>query len=636
MDVNSGSFPSEVVKIIQHIANSRFIAFDLEFSGVAGRRAAGGANRLSLQEYYSDLRAAAQIYQILQVGLTIVTEDTEKGRYEARPYNFHLNPLPTTKESVFTRIWSYNSGGKFPHITICILLLTLTAVSFLMRNGFDMDKPFTQGVHYLSRQEEAQVRSKLVEEEQVRSRIPDMQLKDDDSFLVDHIKKSVNDWQALPKEEQEPYLNIPAEDAKEPVPSTLNRYQVRLTHQTIRNEYPNLKTQGMGQFVQITNPTSEQQANEKEVREQRRELEIANAVGFRWVLEAIMGGDISKLPHHYVVAAHSPEDKPKDVQGFLDNLQKDLKGQTRALVGHNCLTDVINLYRCFVEDLPEKLRDFSANLHKLFPVIMDTKFVAGLGNKRWADTSLRSVEDELSSVGLPQVHLPPTFDRYLYAANYHEAGFDSFVTAKIGLKMPGKLRRGPQDVKSLVEGSVPALERKTEVRHEEGRPVSSLQSPADEIDQQQGTKKSIVEMIRAPVTTVRSLLSGAPSPVTEEKPSIASVKKSTLLIPASVIPPTGTVVATKEKAQATHITRNELQKLRTISKKRNIFDILDDEPENMPAEEPETNERQRIAEWVKEGRLMPRWEQDAEFWKLIVNKLQANATREGILHLTEQ
>ncbi|OCT49541.1 putative CAF1 family ribonuclease [Cladophialophora carrionii] len=587
MDVNSASFPFELVKIIQHIANSRFIAFDLEFSGVAGRRAAGGANRLSLQEYYSDLRAAAQIYQILQVGLTIVTEDTEK------------------------------------------------AVSFLMRNGFGIDKPFTQGVHYLSRQEEDLVRNKLIEEEQVRSMIPDMQLRDDDSFLVDHIKKSVHDWQALPKEEQEPYLNIPAEDAKEPIPSTLNRYQVRLTHQTIRNEYPNLKTQGMGHFVQITNPTSEQQANEKELREQRRELEIANAVGFRWVLEAIMGGDISNLPHHYVVAAHSPEDKPKDVQRFLNDLQKKLKAQTRAVVGHNCLTDVINLYRCFVGDLPEKVGDFSAHLHKLFPVIMDTKFVAGLGNKRWADTSLRSVESELSSVELPQIHLPPAFDRYLYAANYHEAGFDSFVTAKIGLKMPGKLKRGPQDIKLLVEGPVPAPERKIEVEHEEDGPVSPLQSPVDEVDQKHSTKKNIVDMIKAPVTTVRSILSGAPNAVIPEKPSIASVRKSTLLIPASVIPTTGTVIATKEKAQATHNTKNELQKLRTISKKRNIFDVLDDEPEDTPAEEPEVTEQQRIADLVKEGRLMPRWEQDAEFWRLIVNKLQANATQEGILHLTE-
>ncbi|KIW69851.1 hypothetical protein PV04_02174 [Phialophora macrospora] len=618
MDVNIGSFTSELVKIIQHIANSRFIAFDLEFSGVAGRRAGGGANKLTLQEYYSDLRAAAQIYQILQVGLTIVTEDTEKGCYEARPYNFHLSPLPATKESVFARVWSYNSG----------------AVSFLIRNGFSMDKPFTQGIYYLSRQEEDRVRSKLIDEEQVRSKIPDMQLRDDDSFLVDHIKKSVDDWQALPKKQQEPYLNIPAEDAKEPIPSILNRYQIRLTHQTVRNQYPNLKTQGMGHFVQITNPTSEQQANEKEIREQRRELEIANAVGFRWILEAIMGGDISKLPHHYVVAGHSPEDKPKDVQGFLNNLQKKLRSQTRALVGHNCLTDVINLYRCFVGDLPEKVGDFSAKLHELFPVIMDTKFVAGLGNKRWADTSLRSVESDLSPVGLPQIRLPDSFDRYLYEGNYHEAGFDSFVTAKIGLKMPGKLRREHQDIKSLVEGSLPLLERKIVVEREQHRPVTPVEVSGDQRDQEHSIKTSLVGIIKAPVTTVRSILSGAPNAVIQEEPSTASVQKSNLLIPASVMPISGAVIATKEKAEATHISKNELQKLRTISKKSNIFDMLQDEPEDGPAEEPQINEQQRIMNFIKEGRLMPRWEQDAEFWKLIVNKLQANATQEGILDLT--
>jgi poly(A)-specific ribonuclease len=498
-----------------------------------------------------------------------------------------------------------------------------------------MDKPFTQGIHYLSRQEENRVRSKLIDEEQVRSKIPDMQLKDDDSFLVDHIKKSVDDWQALPKKQQEPYLNIPAEDAKEPVPSILSRYQIRLTHQTVRNQYPNLKTQGMGHFVQITNPTSEQQANEKEMREQRRELEVANAIGFRWVLEAIMGGDISKLPHHYVVAGHSPEDEPKDVQGFLNDLQKRLKSQTRALVGHNCLTDVINLYRCFVGDLPEKVGDFSAKLHELFPIIMDTKFMAGLGNKRWADTSLRSVESDLSPVTVPKIHLPDSFDRYLYAANYHEAGFDSFVTAKIGLKMPGKLRREHQDIKSLVEGSAPLLERKIMVEPEQHRPATPVQVSADQTDQKHSVKTSIVDMIKAPVTTVRSILSGAPNTVIQEGPSTASVRKSTLLIPASVIPTSGAVVATKEKAQATHISKNELQKLRTISKKSNIFDMLEDEREDAPAEESQINEQQRIKDLIKEGRLMPRWEQDAEFWNLIVNKLQANATQEGILDLTE-
>jgi poly(A)-specific ribonuclease len=78
MDLNGSNFSSEVVKVLQNIADSRFIAFDFEFSGVAGRRA-NKSGRLSAQDYYADLREAAQIYQILQVGLTIVTEDIENG-----------------------------------------------------------------------------------------------------------------------------------------------------------------------------------------------------------------------------------------------------------------------------------------------------------------------------------------------------------------------------------------------------------------------------------------------------------------------------------------------------------------------------------------------------------------------------
>lgn len=480
------------------------------------------------------------------------------------------------------------------------------------------------------------MRNKMMEDEQLRSKIPDMPLHEDDSILVEHIKKSVKDWQSLPKDEQVPYLNIPAESAEAPIPSTLTRYQVRLTHQIVRKEYPNLKTQGMGHFVQVTNPTSKQQANEQDIRTRNRELEIAKAVGFRWILEAIMGCDISNIPHYYVVAGHPPEEGPKDVQGFLDELQAKLKSQTRAVVGHNCLTDVINLYRCFIGDLPEKVDDFRAKLHKLFPIVIDTKYVASLGNKRWTDTSLKSVESDLSSVGVPYIHLPAKFDRYVYATTYHEAGFDSFVTAKIGLKMPGKLKREHKDVKLLIERSAPIFERRQTTEFMGNKPEAESDSAMLGLHQKPTIAKNLVDMITAPVTTVKSILIGTPSPVEQEKPPAASsTTRSPTLVPASLLPTTGAVVAAKQKSRPTlQESNNEIKKLGTMSKKANIFDMLEDEPDDGPEEEPEITEQERIAGLVKEGRLMPPWEEDADFWKLISNKLQANATQEGVLDLT--
>lgn len=82
MEVSSRQFSSELLKILRLIADSHFVALDLEFSGISSRRAGGGKSRLSLQQVYEDVKEAAKQYQILQVGLTIVEEDARKGTYE--------------------------------------------------------------------------------------------------------------------------------------------------------------------------------------------------------------------------------------------------------------------------------------------------------------------------------------------------------------------------------------------------------------------------------------------------------------------------------------------------------------------------------------------------------------------------
>ena len=77
MDISRSRFPFELVSIIQLIASSHFVAFDLEFSGIAGRRR--GRKKPTLQEVYEDVKGAAEQYQVLQVGLTVVQEDLIAG-----------------------------------------------------------------------------------------------------------------------------------------------------------------------------------------------------------------------------------------------------------------------------------------------------------------------------------------------------------------------------------------------------------------------------------------------------------------------------------------------------------------------------------------------------------------------------
>ena len=79
MDINHLRFPTEFLKIVEQIAESHFVSFDLEFSGVAGRRQHAGG-KLTLQDVYTEVREAALKYQVLQVGITIVQEDLRRGR----------------------------------------------------------------------------------------------------------------------------------------------------------------------------------------------------------------------------------------------------------------------------------------------------------------------------------------------------------------------------------------------------------------------------------------------------------------------------------------------------------------------------------------------------------------------------
>ncbi|RMZ85740.1 hypothetical protein DV737_g437, partial [Chaetothyriales sp. CBS 132003] len=427
MDISGADFPREILRILEEVSESHFIAFDLEFSGVARWRPAG-SHKLSLQEYYEDIKAAAEKYQILQAGFTLVTQDVKKNRYVARPYNFNVSPLPTLRERHFGREWSCHSG----------------AVSFLARNGFKFDEPISSGVHYLSRSEEQLARRNMIGDEQSRSKIGDMDLKAEDDVLVQHIRSELRRWQARAKSGQDEFLNIPGDGAPGALgtPAKLNRYQVRLTHQIVRNEYPGLKTVGMGHFVQVTNPTTEQQASQRLAVVEARENEIAKAIGLRWLIEGIAGGSILNLPREYLVAGLSRVRlQGQSPQDYLYGLQEKLRRRRRILVGHNCLTDLVNLYKCFFGPLPATVDGFASAIHDLFPGVIDTKVLASFSAKTWANTSLEDVELDLKRQERPTIHVPAEYDGYAYTSKHHEAGYDSLLTATVAIKLSAKLER---------------------------------------------------------------------------------------------------------------------------------------------------------------------------------------------------
>ena|SRR5437773_1347923 len=92
MDVTKHAFYHHLPRILNDITECCFVALDLELSGIATRKFRGSsvdtflAGKQSLQERYDEVKDAAEIYQVLQIGLTFVREDVENSQTSRKIY----------------------------------------------------------------------------------------------------------------------------------------------------------------------------------------------------------------------------------------------------------------------------------------------------------------------------------------------------------------------------------------------------------------------------------------------------------------------------------------------------------------------------------------------------------------------
>ncbi len=483
----------------------------------------------------------------------------------------------------------------------------------------------------------------MIQDDEFRSNLKDMVLKKDDDALINHIRSSVSEWQSRPKHEQEEYLNVPGE--ADGVPTVLNNYQMRLTHQIVRNEYPSLKTVGMKHFVQVTNPTEDQQASEKLVKAQEREKKIADAVGFRWLMEAIFAGNITGMPDSFIGYGLPYDLKGVTPKEFLHQLQEKLRTRRRVIVGHNCFTDLANLYKCFIGDLPSSVDVFANEVHSLLPGVLDTKYIATAGSKKWIGTSLEEVSNSILSDTLPEINIPAEYDRYQYSSTYHEAGYDSLVTAKIAIKLSAKLEREGQyhELEKLNQ------ERKTlagpEFGAEEDLYVSAPESTHAEAGRDCEESPQMARRLAAPLAAVKAFF--AKDNIAPKEPnSSQSVVKAT---PVKTEEKQEAVVAVKEKdSSAKWNDKKEVAKVRNTLAKTNIYESLEVDqsgPElgleedlmsfSSGSSQPGSPKKGKdLHDLVKNGKIMPRWEGSNGFWKLFGNKLQVNGCQEGVCRLS--
>jgi len=436
MDVTKQNFQYALGQILDALTNADFVAFDFEFSGIPSRanlRPALAEDKLqerprdgrqSLQARYTEAKEAAEKFQILQVGLTVVEQSPVREGYVLRPFNMFLNPC-LERPMEIERTFSFQSGS----------------VDFLVNHGFAMDGPFSYGVPYLSRLEQDEVMVREAEKIQ-KSGIADIILRDDDvqaNTLLVRVRKEIKAWKALGTSEP----LVVTGDALKSMPgmgAPLNNFQRRLIHQVVRAEFSDCLSESRGNHMHVFPRVKEREDKVQASRLEAVQRNIAKQVGLRWCVEAIVGGDLS------MIDASAFHLKPgelgwvnvKKAEADFAIKRRLLQERRPVIVVHNGYLDLMYLYRTFIGPLPESSRDFSKAIHQLFPMVVDTKYLAThrgvMGN-----TSLQELHDAVASQGTPLVHTHYEHSRYDDMSRVHEAGFDSFITARVAIRLASKL-----------------------------------------------------------------------------------------------------------------------------------------------------------------------------------------------------
>ena len=457
MEVDNISFYPLLLDILHDLSEAHFVAFDLELSGVPskGIRSDDGQGRPTLQQRYLETKEAAERYQILQIGLTCVQQDVENKKYILKPYNFELSPVINEKGLDIERIFSFQSG----------------AVEFLLRVGFDMALPFERGVPYLSRLETHDARTKH-NQRQDKSAIADIQLKPtevESLAFLEHVRGEIKTWLASRKHDALEYVNIgpmnigpsPTDDTKikdnsEPPPE-LGRFEKRLVHQLVRAEFPELVTISKRGFVQVVRFNKARE--EKIAADRTREFNerIGRQKGFRWVIEALRGGDISNLDLRE--CSKDPQTGEHiffDMDEFKATFHRAsniMRRNPRILVGHNCFLDLVYIYRTFIGELPDTVEEFQEKVNHLWPMIIDTKYMSthNCGDVNPA-SSLEQIASLLSAQPTPVMEVDKEHKKYQGVDSLHEAGYDSFLTAQIAVRLSAKLEKEGSYVDTVAVG----------------------------------------------------------------------------------------------------------------------------------------------------------------------------------------
>ncbi|KAK2580021.1 hypothetical protein KPH14_012310 [Odynerus spinipes] len=274
-------------------------------------------------------------------------------------------------------------------------LWQISAVEFLSSYNFDFNKVAYNGISYLDEIEEAMLKQQLKENTLYQNVENCMPYKDEDD--IKDFSNGIAEW--LKSSEKNEIYNI----------RTSSPSLQYLLQKVVRSRFPNIWTISNKDTVTV--------------------IKVSEDV--RKMLETEEG----QVLEHTLLDSYLGFSK---VFKLLVELKK-------PIIGHNILLDLIFMHKLFYRPLPKNYNEFKTEIHKLFPVIYDTKYLSyrlkdHFNEEMWTLNSLSNLYHYFTKGKGNNLILNSPFIEVINSkstdeGSIHDAGWDSYLTGHIFLKM---------------------------------------------------------------------------------------------------------------------------------------------------------------------------------------------------------
>ena len=120
-------------------------------------------------------------------------------------------------------------------------------------------------------------------------------------------------------------------------------------YQIVR-KHPELVAVNRQSFIQIIDYDEQREIQLKYRKLRYFEKDLGQQIGLRWIVEALVGGDLSGLDtNEFLVYV---EGQQEEVVEQVNALKASLENKRTVLVGHNVFMDLMYFYKCFFGPLP--------------------------------------------------------------------------------------------------------------------------------------------------------------------------------------------------------------------------------------------------------------------------------------------